>query len=270
MAEKIKTYNVKQFSAKLGKVKSKFTDEVANAENWSNLPAGTYNVQLSTMVLQETKDGHPMIRVPYTVIDGEHAGRKGSVNAVVDPNRCVKEGNAAGTPWGLFDISKIAKSIGVSTTEGGSARDLDDVLADMEEVTSAEPGAVLVVREREYEEKKNGKPTGVMKTAINEFFSGLLVVDDEEGSDEEEEEEEAEESEESEEEEEEEEAEESEEEEEEAAEPAFNVGESVKYKEGRKILKGTIRKVNEDGTYNVMGQDKKLKRNIPEDELFAA
>lgn len=251
MAKEVeKKYDRKTFMGKIKGVASKFNNDVAAAAGYTELPKGRYSVQLHELELKNTKTGVPMIVLPYTVTEGEFDKKKGSIFITIDPKRAVKEGDNKGVPMGLFDLSRTAKSIGVPTMDDdGEARSVDEILEDMETVTGAEPFATLEVAERIY--KKDGKDA----IAINKSFIGLVEGDDATTSD-------AEETEEAEE------AEETEEEEaEEPAEPAFAVGATVKYMVGRKQLKGVVRKINPDGTYNIMGQDKKLVRDVTEDKV---
>lgn len=251
MAKEVeKKYDRKTFMGKIKGVAGKFNNNVAAAEGYTELPKGRYTVQLHELELKNTKKGVPMIVLPYTVAEGEFDQKKGSIFITIDPTRAVKEGDNKGIPMGLFDLSRTAKSIGVPTMDDdGEARSVEDILEDMETVTGAEPLATLEVSERIY--KKDGKDA----IAINKAFLGL-VEGDTEGEDggNAEENQEAEEVEEV-------------EEVEESAKPAFEVGATVKYMVGRKQLKGVIRKINPDGTYNIMGADKKLVRDVAEDKV---
>lgn len=252
MAKQVeKKYDRKTFLGKIGGAAKKFNNNVAAAEGYTELPKGRYSVQLHEMELRNTKTGVPMIVFPYTVVEGEYNDKKGSIFITIDPKRAVKEGENAGVPMGLFDLSRTSKSLGVPTMDdAGDARSVDEILEDLETVTGAEPLATLEVSERPY--KKDGKDA----IAINKAFLGLLDSDGSGGDDGNDDTAAGEEGEG-----------EGEGEDNDPPTPSFEVGDEVKYMVGRKQLKGTIRKVNADGTYNIMGQDKKLVRSVEEDKV---
>lgn len=250
-----KTYNAKQFGARMGKMKEKFNDTAANvsAEVFQKLPDGTYTCQIKPAVFKETKNKSLMVRIQFVVIDGDMEKRRDEVTTFIDENRCYEDGDLAGVPYGLVDVTRTAKNLGIETTDSdGTAKDFAEILEELETICEAEPNVTVLCSTKKYTPQK-GPNAGKEQTAYNRSITGLVDggdSDDAEESEEDTEDAEA-------------------EDEAQEVEPSFAVGDKVKYKVGRVVHTCTVKKVHEDGTYNIQGADKKPYNKIAEDDLTA-
>lgn len=270
---KEKTYSASEFANKLGGIKKKFNDNVANisAEFRQSLPEGTYTVKVRPVTFRETNSAM-MVSIPFTVHEGQYKGRGGSVTIFIDENRCFDSGELEGVPMGLVDLTRNAKNLGVDTVDArGKARDIGDVLEELEAICAEGPLATVDVSEYTYTVKKDGPNKGKEATGYRINYTGLVSLEEDEESTDEEEEQEVEEEEVEEEESEEEESDE-EEESEEDPQPLFEVKEKVKFKQGRVTKNGTIVKVvtkDDEYFYNIKDSSGVLVKDVPEKNVYS-
>mgnify|MGYP003654270727 CR=1 FL=1 len=251
-----KTYNAKQFAGRMGNMKKKFNDGAANvsAEAFQQLPDGTYTAQIHAATFKETSNGNLMVRIPFTVTEGELEKRRGDCTAFIDDKACFNEGDLAGVPFGMVDVTRNAKNLGIATVDDdGSARDFGDILEELEEVCAAEPIVTVICSSRTYTPTK-GPNAGKERTNHQAKISGLVAAGDGGGDDNDDADVDA----------------DADDDSGDDESPAFAVGDEVKMKIGRVTHVCKVLKVNSDGTYNLKGADKKVHSKIEEDKLTAA